>query len=152
MGLYFEDIQVGATFESQALEITEGAIRTFAELTGDMNAVHLNPAPTEGTVFRKPVAHGPLVIGLAMGLATGLRLFEGTAIAPIDLQWSFSKPVYLGDTIRVRLSVTEKRPTSNPARGLIARQIEVLNQTGEIVQKGTSLMLIKSASTAQNRV
>src|SRR4051812_24433426 len=113
MGLYFEDVQVGATFESQVREITEGTIRTFAELTGDMNSVHLTPH-TEGTVFTKPVAHGSLVIGLAMGLAADLRLFEGTAIAPIDLQWSFSKPVYLGDTIRVRLSVTEKRLTSNP--------------------------------------
>src|SRR5690349_18245201 len=122
MALYFEDVQVGETFESQAREITEGAIRTYAELTGDMNAVHFRP-PTEGTVFRKPVAHGTLVIGLAMGLAAELHLFEGTAIAPIDLQWSFAKPVYLGDTIRVRLSVTEKRLTSNPARGLIARQI-----------------------------
>jgi acyl dehydratase len=148
MALYFEDIQIGATFESQVREITEVTIRTFAEMTGDMNAVHLNPP--EGTVFRKPVAHGPLVIGLAMGLAAELRLFEGTAIAPLDLQWSFSKPVYLGDTIRVRLSVTEKRLTSNPGRGLITRQIEVLNQTGEIVQKGTSRMLIKSASAAQN--
>src|SRR5262245_28812363 len=120
MALYFEDVEVGATFESAALEITEGAIRTFAELTGDMNAVHLSPR-TEGTVFGKPVAHGSLVIGLAMGLASGLRLFEGTAIAPLDLQWSFSKPVYLGDIIRIRLSVTEKRLTSNPARGLIVR-------------------------------
>lgn len=149
MALHFEDVQVGETFESRAREITEATIRTFAELTGDVNAVHLNP-PTDGTVFRKPVAHGPLVIGLAMGLAAEMRLFEGTAIAPLDLQWSFSKPVYLGDTVRVRLSVTEKRLTSNPARGLITRQIEVLNQVDEIVQKGTSRMLIKSASAASN--
>lgn len=149
MALYFEDIEVGASFETNEREITEGVIRTFAELTGDRNAVHLNPNP-ESPVFRKPVAHGPLVIGLAMGLATDLGLFEGTAIAPIDMQWSFSKPVYLGDKIRVRLSILEKRPTSHPARGLIVRQIEVLNQAGEVVQKGTSRMLVKSASAAKN--
>ncbi len=150
MALYFEDIEVGANYESKGREITEDVIRTFAELTGDRNAVHLNPVPTEGAVFKKPVAHGPLVIGLAMGLAADLRLFDGTAISPTDLQWSFSKPVYLGDTIRVRLSIIEKRPTSHPARGLITRQIEVLNQADEVVQKGTSRMLIKSAGAAQS--
>ena len=144
MALYFDDIETGATFDSRPREITEASIRVFSELTGDANGVHLNARHAEASVFGKPVAHGTLVIGLAMGLLAELRLFEGTAIAPLDLEWKFSKPVYLGDTIRARLTVTEKRPSSNPARGLITRRIEVLNQAGDVVQQGTSRMLLKS--------
>ena len=48
-----------------------------------------------------------------------------------------------GDTVHVRLKVLEKRETSNPDRGVMKRQLQVLNQRGEVVQEGVQAFLLK---------
>lgn len=148
MGLYFEEFDVGKAFESEPREITESDIKTFSQLTGDRSGVHTDASHAQASVFGRQVAHGSLIIGLAMGLVQRLGLFEGTAIAPLDLQWKFAGPVFLGDVIRVRLSITEKRRSSNPSRGVVVRHIEVLNQSDAVVQEGTSAMLVKARPTS----
>ena len=47
---------------------------------------------------------------------------------------SWLKPVYPGDTLRVRLEVLESRPlASRPGVGMIRSHWDVMNQTGETV-------------------
>lgn len=144
MGLYFEDFKVGEVYESEPRTITEADIVAFSTLTGDRSGVHTDARQAEASVFGRQVAHGSLVISLAMGLVQRLGLFEGTAIAPLDLQWKFSRPAYLGDTIQVRLTIVKKEASSNPGRGTISRRFEVLNQDGITIQEGTSVLLIKT--------
>lgn len=48
----------------------------------------------------------------------------------------FTKPVRAGDTIHARIKVLEKRETSRPERGIMKRQLQVLNQRGEVAQEG----------------
>jgi acyl dehydratase len=55
-----------------------------------------------------------------------MGMFEGTALAFLDLTWQFHAPVVVGDSIRVRWWVSEKRETSKPERGVITRSIDVL--------------------------
>ena len=55
----------------------------------------------------------------------------------------FTKPVKPGDTVHVRIKVLEKRETSNPERGVMKRQLQVLNQRGEVVQEGVQAFLLK---------
>jgi acyl dehydratase len=45
--------------------------------------------------------------------------------------------------MHVRLKVLEKRETSNPNRGVMKRQLQVLNQRGEVVQEGVQAFLLK---------
>ena len=52
-------------------------------------------------------------------------------------------PIYYGDTIHASLTIIEKRATSKPDRGIVTRQVEVLNQHGKIVQKGTMTLLVR---------
>jgi len=48
-----------------------------------------------------------------------------------------------GDTIHARIKVLEKRETSRPDRGVMKRQLQVLNQRGEVVQEGIQAFLLK---------
>ena len=143
-GLYWEQWDVGAEFESPARTVTEADIVAFAGLSGDYNPLHVNEEYCKTTVFGGRIAHGPLVYAIAAGLLFQLHLYDDTLIAFLGFEnLKFTKPVKPGDTIRARIKVLDKRETSNPERGVMRRQLQVLNQRGEVVQEGIQAFLLK---------
>ncbi len=76
----------------------------------------------------------------------GLYWEEWEIGAEFDLGFEhlkFTKPVRPGDTIHARIKVLEKRETSRPDRGVMKRELHVLNQHGEVVQEGIQTFLLK---------
>jgi len=143
-GLYWEEWEVGAEFESPARTVTEADIVAFAGLSGDFNPLHVNEEYCKQTQFGGRIAHGPLVYAIAAGLLFQLHLYDETLIAFLGFEsLKFTRPVKPGDTIRARIKVLEKRETSNPERGVMKRQLHVLNQRGEVVQEGVQAFLLK---------
>lgn len=143
-GLYWEEWQVGAEFESPARTVTEADIVAFAGLSGDYNPLHVNEEYCKTTIFGGRIAHGPLVYAIAAGLLFQLHLYDDTLIAFLGFEnLKFTKPVKPGDTIRARIKVLEKRESSNADRGVMKRQLQVLNQRGEVVQEGIQAFLLK---------
>lgn len=49
---------------SRSLTISDDTIRTFAEVTGDNNPVHLDDEYAAGSRFGRRVAHGMIAAGL----------------------------------------------------------------------------------------
>ncbi|HEU5275447.1 MAG TPA: MaoC/PaaZ C-terminal domain-containing protein [Xanthobacteraceae bacterium] len=143
-GLYWEDWEIGAEFESPGRTVTEADIVAFAGLSGDYNPLHINEEYCKQTQFGTRIAHGPLVYAIAAGLLFQLHLYDDTLIAFLGFDsLKFTKPVKAGDTIRARIKVLERRETSNPERGVMKRQLTVLNQRGELVQEGVQAFLLK---------
>ena len=143
-GLYWEEWDVGAEFESPARTVTEADIVAFAGLSGDYNPLHVNEEYCKTTVFGGSIAHGPLVYAIAAGLLFQLHLYDDTLIAFLGFEnLKFTKPVKPGDTIHARIKVLDKRETSSPERGVMRRQLQVLNQRGEVVQEGIQAFLLK---------
>ena len=143
-GMYWEDWQVGAEFESPARTVTEADITLFAGLSGDYNPLHVNEEYCKQTVFGGRIAHGPLVYAIAAGLLFQLHLYDDTLIAFLGFEHlRFTKPVKPGDTIHAWIKVLEKRETSRPDRGVMKRELRVLNQRGEVVQEGIQTFLLK---------
>ena len=143
-GLYWEEWEVGAEFESPARTVTEADIVAFAGLSGDYNPLHVNEEYCKTTVFGGRIAHGPLVYAIAAGLLFQLHLYDDTLVAFLGFEnLKFTKPVRPGDTIRARIKVLDKRETSTPERGVMRRQLQVLNQRGEMVQEGIQAFLLK---------
>ena len=66
--LYFDDVQVGQEWESPAQTLTEADIVNFAGLSGDFNPIHTDHEFARATPFRRPIAHGLLVLSVASGL------------------------------------------------------------------------------------
>ena len=143
-GLYWEDWEVGVEFTSPARTITEADIVMFAGLSGDYNPLHINEEYAKQTQFGGRIAHGPLVYAIAAGLLFQLHLYDDTLIAFLGFEnLKFTKPVKAGDTIHARIKVIEKREASKADRGVMRRQLEVLNQRGEVVQEGIQAFLLK---------
>ena len=143
-GLYWEQWEIGAEFESPARTVTEADIVAFAGLSGDYNPLHVDEEYCKTTPFGGRIAHGPLVYAIAAGLLFQLHLYDDTLIAFLGFEnLKFTKPVRPGDTIRARIKVLDKRETSNPERGVMRRQLLVLNQRGEVVQEGIQAFLLK---------
>jgi len=143
-GLYWEQWEIGAEYESPGRTVTEADIVAFAGLSGDYNPLHVDEEHCKQTIFGTRIAHGPLVYAIAAGLLFHLHLYDDTLIAFLGFEdLRFTKPVKAGDTIRARIKVLEKRETSHPERGVMKRRLQVLNQRGEIVQEGTQAFLLK---------
>ncbi len=143
-GMYWEEWEIGAEFESPARTVTEADMVLYAGLSGDYNPLHINEEYCKTTQFGGRIAHGPLVYAIAAGLLFQLHLYDDTLIAFLGFDsLKFTNPVRPGDTIHARIKVLEKRETSRPDRGVMKRQLQVLNQRAEVVQEGVQAFLLK---------
>jgi len=149
VSLYYEDVEVGAVYETAGRTITEADVVAFASLSGDWNRIHTDAEYAKTTPFGQRIAHGLLGIAIASGLCVRLGLFADTTIAMLGVEWTFRAPVFIGDTLRVRVRIVSKRRTSRGARGLLERRLEVLNQRGDVVQEGAIPLLITARSAEE---
>ena len=143
-GLYWEEWEPGAEWESPARTIGEAEISAYAGLSGDFNPLHIDEEYARTTIFGTRVAHGPLVYAIAAGLLFQLHLYDDTLIAFLGFdKLKFTAPVRAGDTVRARIKVLDRRETSKPDRGIVRRELRVFNQRGECVQEAEQVFLIK---------
>jgi 3-hydroxybutyryl-CoA dehydratase len=143
--LYFEEFAIGDNITSVGRTITEADVVNFAALSGDWNLIHTNAVFSDGHMFGQRVAHGMLVLSIATGLAVRLGFMDDTILAFRNIgEWRFQSPVFIGDTVQVRLSVEETKAMPRVGGGLITFKVEVFNQRNEVVQRGTWGMLIKA--------
>jgi len=144
-GHYFEEIEIGDTFETPSRTITETDVMLFAGLSGDYNQLHTDVEFGKETMFGERVAHGLLVLSIATGLVSRLGFIEGTVQAFTGLEWKFRGPVKFGDTVRALLEVKQKKEMRRLGGGFVTLGVAILNQRDETVQKGEWRALIKSA-------
>jgi 3-hydroxybutyryl-CoA dehydratase len=144
-GLFFEEYEAGQSIVSVGRTVTEADVVAFAALTGDWNPIHTNADFAAKHPFGQRVAHGLLGLSIASGLAVRLGFLEETVLAFREIgSWKFSLPIYLGDTIRVRATVTETKAIRRLGGGLVTLKVEILNQDDKVVQRGTWGVLVKS--------
>jgi acyl dehydratase len=144
-GLYFEQFTVGQKITSAGRTVTEHDIVSFAGLSGDFNQIHVDAEFSKHTPFGQRVAHGLCVLSLASGLAVQTGFMEGTVLAFREIiEWKFSQPVFIGDTIHAELEVIETRALPRLGGGAVTVAINVINQEGKVAHKGKWIVLIMS--------
>lgn len=143
-GQYFEQFEIGQKLVTAARTITETDIVNFAGMTGDYNQIHTDAEYAAQDTFGQRVAHGMLVQSIATGLAVQSGVIEGTVLAFREQSAKFSLPVFIGDTVHVKLEITEKKALPRLGGGNINMKYGVYNQHGKAVQRGDWVMLIKS--------
>lgn len=130
----WESFEIGDRHVTEAITVTETHVVTWAGLTGDWVPLHVDAEYAASTVFGQRIAHGPLTLGLALGLGTRTGIFGDSVIAWLGLdEVRLPKPVFFGDTIRATIEVLERRTTSKPGRGLTVLGYQVTNQRDEVV-------------------
>ena len=144
MGRLFSEFREGEVFETRGRTITEADIHQFAQFSGDWNPVHIDETHA-APLFGTRIAHGPMFPGIAFGMLSQHDLIDGTAIALHGLDWRFTAPVRIGDTIQVRAEVETCSPHPERAdRGRVGFRIEVRNQNDEIVNHGHATVVIQT--------
>ncbi|NPA06313.1 MAG: dehydratase [Chloroflexi bacterium] len=144
-GWYFEDFQVGQQIVTAGRTVTEADIVAFAGLSGDYNQIHTDAEFAARTPFGQRIAHGLLVMSIASGLAAQTGFTEGTVIAFREIKdWKFAKPVYIGDTIHVEITITETKLLRRLGGGSVTFRLDVKNQRDETVMRGTWVVLMAS--------
>ncbi len=148
LGYYFEDIETGQTMVTRGRTVTEADIVQFAALTGDYNPMHTNVEYMKDHPMKQRVAHGMLTLSYAVGQLYQLGFMERTVLAFRGLEMKFSLPVFIGDTIHVRLTIAEKKEMKRLGGGIITAEIRILNQEGKTVQSGSMELLLASRPAA----
>jgi 3-hydroxybutyryl-CoA dehydratase len=144
--LYFEDYHVGQEFITKARTVTEPDVVNFAALSWDTNQLHTDIEFAKKSIFGERIAHGMLGIVIHSGLSQMLGIMEGTILAFIGMTWNFHLPIKIGDTLHVVQRVKEMREGAKPDRGVLTFEKELVNQKGEVVQTGTTTVLLKKRS------
>jgi acyl dehydratase len=139
---FHEDYQIGATRETSGRTITETDIVLHAGQTGDFYPQHMDAEWCKGwEPFRQRVAHGTLIFSVAVGMTAGVVNPEAFSYGYDRLR--FIKPVFIGDTIKARVTIKEKREHKRPDHGVVSELVEVINQRGETVLACEHLLLVR---------
>ena len=143
----FDVLEVGDTLISGTRTITLDDVVNFANLSGDKFYAHMDDeAARAHGVFTGRVAHGYFIVSAAAGL------FVDPALGPVLANYGlenlrFTKPVYPGDTIGVRLTVKRKTAKDTPPggvpQGVVEWDVEVRNQDGDAVAVYSIMTLVQ---------
>ena len=143
-GKYFEEFKIGDEVICPGRTVTEADIVNFACLSGDYNQIHTDAHFAAGTPYGQRIAHGLLVLSIATGQAAQQGFIEGTVIAFRELEWKFSRPVFIGDTVHLETTVSELKPYPRLGGGSVILKASVVNQDGQVVARGVWNALIAS--------
>jgi 3-hydroxybutyryl-CoA dehydratase len=145
--LFWEGLVPDLSDVSPARTIGEADVLAFAALSGDWNPIHTDAVfAAEHGIGGERIVHGLLVVAIASGLFTRSTLgsaIQAQVMALLDLQWRFVAPVRIGDTLHVAIQVTDRQETSKPDRGIVNLARRVINQSGVVVQEGTTTLMVR---------
>ena len=130
----YDEISVGQT-ASYDRTLTERDILLFAEVSGDVNPVHVDPDFAAKSMFGERIAHGAW-IGAVISSGLALHL-PGPGTIYLSQTLTFRSPVKIGDTVTITLTVTEKRDDKQ----FITIECLAVNQHGKTVAKGPAQVL-----------
>ena len=143
---YFEDLQIGESLLTHRRTVGEADIVAFGGLSGDYFYMHFDEIAAKDSPFGKRIAHGYFVLSAAAGL------FVSPAPGPVLANYGldtlrFVKPVGIGDTIQARLTAKrkidrQKKDANGVGQGVVAWDVEVTNQLGELVASYDILTLV----------
>lgn len=132
--------KIGDSAETTKI-IEQSDIAAFAEVTGDHNPVHVDEAFAQKTRFGRRIAHGMLTASLISSVLANKLPGEGSVYLGQTLQ--FVAPVFPGDEVTARVTVTEVREN----KPILKLETICLNQRGETVIRGEATVLVSEIAS-----
>ncbi|PSQ23421.1 molybdenum cofactor biosynthesis protein [Halobacteriales archaeon QS_9_67_17] len=125
-GRYYEEFEVGEVIDHpRRRTVTERDNQTFCDMTMNQQPLHLDADFAGDTDFGGRLVNGLYTMSLAVGM-TIPETTDGTIVANLsydDVQ--HPNPVFHGDTVYARTTVTSKRETSDGERGIVEMHVDV---------------------------
>lgn len=144
--IFFQEVEVGFSVESPTRTLTEADLVTFAATAGDYDPLATDEEFARGTEYGGRVASGILGACIASGLA-------GRAGEPFEIlaftggEWKFHGSIRIGDTLRVRILVLQKRDLKGKEGGIVTERWDLINQRDEVVQEARVPLLVAKRPT-----
>jgi acyl dehydratase len=120
---------------SRTKTITDADVRAFAEISGDVNPIHLDDAYAATTRFGRRIAHG-ILTGSIVSAILGNDL-PGLGTIYLSQSYTFKAPVFIGDTITATIELTNYREDKRIA----TFKCTCTNQDGVLVLEGEAVVL-----------
>jgi len=133
-GMYYEEFEVGETVEhDRRRTVSEADNQRFCDLTMNQQPLHLDAEFAGESQFGERLVNGLLTMSLGVSM-TIPETTDGTIVANLGYdKVEHPEPVFHGDTLHARTTVTDKRETSDGDRGVVDMRVEVLNQDDDVV-------------------
>ncbi len=134
-GLYFEQLEPGLTVEhSIRRTVAEYDNTLFSAITHNLAPLHLDEEYAKTTMWGTRLVNSMFTLSLVCGIVVG-ETTQGTTLGNLGFGTiTFPKPVFFGDTIRVRTEVVERRLSKSiPNAGIVVFRHIGLNQRDEIM-------------------
>ena len=143
-GLTYEEHAVGVVYQTLGRTVSEADICAFVNLCGFNEPLFMDMEyVARESVFKGRPAPGAMTFALSEGLIMQTGLIHGTGMSYLGGEIRIVSPVLEGDTLHVSVTITDKRETKKPDRGIVTYRHEVTNQRGEIVLEATVKRMIK---------
>jgi acyl dehydratase len=125
---------VSDSFRTRDRAVTESDVMAFSALTGDWHPQHVDAAWAAESAFGERIAHGMLVVSLAVGLVE----FDPERVVALRRLRDvvFKRPVRMHDTIHVEGDVADRRPIDAETT-LVTWSWRIVNQEDELVCRAT---------------
>lgn len=136
---YYEEFEIGEIRETLGRTITETDFVIHAGQTGDFFPHHMDAEWCKTQPFKERIAHGTLIFSVAVGMTASF--INEVAMTYGYERLRFTKPVFIGDTIRVKVSIKDMKDHKKPEFGLVTELVEVFNQKEELVMLCEHLLL-----------
>ncbi|MEO8142941.1 MAG: MaoC family dehydratase [Betaproteobacteria bacterium] len=142
-GRYFEDFEVGATYEHRpGRTISEADNTWFTLLTMNTHPIHFDAEYAKHSEFGRPL----VVSTLTLSVLVGMSVSDVSQKAIANLGWekiTLPLPVFIGDTLYAESTVLAKRESkSRPGQGIVTIRTVGRNQRKEVVCEFERTMLV----------
>lgn len=138
---YFEEFELNHTRQTHGRTITETDIVIHAGQSGDFFPHHMDEEWCKTQPFGRRIAHGTLIFTVAIGL-TADQINEVSMTYGYE-RLRFIKPVFINDTIRVTITIKDKKDHKKPEYGLVTELVECFNQHNELVMLCEHILMVK---------
>ena len=142
---YFEEFELTHTRSTKGRTVTETDIVIHAGQSGDFFPHHMDEEWCKTQPFKKRIAHGTLIFTIAIGLTADL--VNETAMTYGYDRLRFINPVFIGDTIKVTVTINDKKDHKKPGFGIVTELVECFNQRNELVMVCEHLLLVNKKSS-----
>ena len=142
---YFEEFELNSIRSTNGRTVTETDIVIHAGQSGDFFPHHMDEEWCKTQPFKKRVAHGTLIFTIAIGLTADL--VNEVSITYGYERLRFIKPVFINDTIKVTVTIKDKKDHKKPEYGIVTELVECFNQHNELVMVCEHLILVNKKAS-----
>ncbi len=128
------DLKIGNSF-TRSRKVTDELVRSFAELSGDFNPIHLDDEFAANTRFGRRIAHG-MLSGAFISAVLGYE-FSEREIVYLSQKMRFVAPVFIGDEVTVTATVKNIRKE----KGIVTIETVCTKQDGTVTLTGEAIVM-----------